>query len=115
MNEEQARALFVLAGIEVQSIHRIENKYWPESYIELRSKSPWWLAQTPVGLIQIGWRKRVISINWENTSVRQVVTADDVTKDDTGVHAWSYIKALEYLTTLRGAFPERASQGERDE
>lgn len=114
MNEEQARALFVLAGIPVTRLHRLENKYWPDNahYADVRRNSPWWLAVTPFGPIQIGWRKRVISINWEDTPARQVVTADDVTKGDDHVHAWSYAKALEYLTTLRGAFPERASQGE---
>lgn len=56
--------------------------------------------KTPKGLIQIGWRKRVISIDWSDTGIRRVVTEDDVTKDDTMVHAYSYAKALAYLTAL---------------
>lgn len=105
MNEEQARALFVLAGIPVTKLHKLENKYWPEhpDYDDVRRRSPWWLVQTPAGPIEIGWRKRVISINWEDTPARQVITTDDVTKGDTYVHAWSYVKALEYLTALRDA------------
>jgi len=115
MNEEQARALFVLAGIPVTKLHKLENKYWPDhpDYADVRRRSPWWLATTPFGPIEIGWRKRVISISWEDTPARQVVTDDDVTKDDTGVHAYSYVKALEYLTALRGALP-RATAGEPD-
>lgn len=115
MNEEECNALFVLAGIPFTRLHRLENKYWPDvsAYADIRRRSPWWLVITPFGPIQIGWRKNVISINWEDTPARQVITADDVTKGDDHVHAWSYAKALEYLTTLRGALRERASESER--
>jgi len=108
MNEEQAKALFLLAGFKVSRLHRLENKYWPEAYVEERRGSPWWLAITEFGPIEIGWRKRVISIDWSDTPVRQEVTKDEVTKSDTLVHAWSYVKALEYLTALRGTFPTTA-------
>jgi hypothetical protein len=103
MTEEQARALFLLAGFKVSRFHRLENKYWPEAYIEERRKSPWWLAITEFGPIEIGWRKRVISINWEDTPARVILSEDDVTKEETLVHAWSYVKALEYLTALVAA------------
>lgn len=103
MNEQQARALFLLAGIEVSKMHRLENQYWPESYVLERKNSPWWLAMTLAGPVTIGWRKRVISIDWEDTPVRVIVTSDDVTKDLTYVHAYSYAKAVEYLTALARA------------
>ncbi len=101
MNEQQVRALFLLAGLEVLRLHELANDYWPESYVELRKASPWWLVETPFGLIKIGWRKRVISIDWTSTPLRKIITPDDVTKSDETVHAWSYAKALEYLTSLR--------------
>jgi hypothetical protein len=100
MTEDQAKALFLLAGIEVERLYRLENQYWPESYVELRQKSPWWLAITKLGEIKMGWRKNVISINWEATPIRGIVTEDDVTKENHMVHAWSYVKALQYLTQL---------------
>lgn len=100
MQENKMQALFALAGIEVSNYWELPNNYWPESYVELRQKSPWWLIKTSKGLIKIGWRKRVISINWSDTPIRQIITDDDVTKDDCLVHAWSYLKALEYLTKL---------------
>jgi hypothetical protein len=103
MTEDQAKALFLLAGFRVSRFHRLENKYWPEAYVEERRNSPWWLAITEFGPIEIGWRKRVVSINWEDTAARVMVTEDNVTKSTTGVHAWSYVKALEYLTTLAAA------------
>lgn len=107
MNEEQAKALFLLAGFKVTRCHRLQNKYWPESYVEERRNSPWWLVITEFGPIEIGWRKRVISIDWQDTAARIEVTNDDVTKDKTMVHACSYVKALQYLTTL--AVAQRAA------
>lgn len=103
MNEAQMRAIFLLSGIEIISVFELANGYWPDvpNYAELRRESPWWLVRTAAGLVQIGWRKRVISVDWSDTCVRQVVTPDDVTKEDTMVHAYSYGKAVEYLTTFR--------------
>lgn len=97
---EKFKALFMLAGIEVASCHELANKYWPDAYTQLREENPWALMVTSFGPVVIGWRKRVISINWADTKVRAVVTEDSVTKDETLVHAWTYAKALEYLTTL---------------
>ena len=108
MTKEQMLALFLLAGIRVDSQDELPNEYWPRvpNYQQLRDESPWWLVHTEFGMVKIGWRKRVISIDWRRTAVRAVVTEDDVTKDDTYVHAYSYVKALEYLTALRRAVPE---------
>lgn len=100
MNEDQARAIFLLAGIPVTKMHQLENKYWPDAYVDLRKSSPWWLAITPFGPIEIGWRKRVISIRWDDTPARLEVTKDETTKGTDHVHAWSYPKAVEYLSAL---------------
>ena len=100
-DREDFEALFRLAGIEVSNWHELPNCYWPAHYAELRAAHPWWLAMTPFGAIKIGWRKRVLSISWQDTKVRAIVTKDDVTKEDWLVHAWSLPKALEYLTALR--------------
>lgn len=101
--EDEARALFTLAGFAVSKIWRLENGYWPDSYIALRIANPWWLVKTEIGLIAIGWRKRVLSIDWSETNVRAIVTEDDATKGDDRVHAYSTAKALEYLSALRKA------------
>lgn len=103
MNEEKCRALFLLSEIECTRFYRLCNEYWPDvdEYAKLRKDSPWWLVETPFGLIKIGWRKRVISIDWEAIKFRGIITEDDVTKTDTMVHAWSYVKAIEYLINLR--------------
>jgi len=101
MVKEHALALFQMAGFEVKSQHELPNGYWPDSYVELRQKNPWWLIETEIGLVKIGWRKRVIQISWRDTPYRVTVTEDDVTKDEDLVHAWGYPKALEYLTKLK--------------
>ena len=62
-------------------------------------------------------RKRVISISWEETEVPVIVTDDDVTKDHFLVHAYSYAKAVEYMTMLQRHYarlkhvPEHAERG----
>lgn len=96
-------ALFNLAGYEPTEFQKIENEYWPDhpNYDEMRKKYPWYLVSTEEGQIRIGWRKRVILIDWSKTNRRGSVTDDDVTKSDHMVHAWNLPKALEYLTAIR--------------
>lgn len=114
--EEQVRALFTVAGIVVLKVWQLPNGYWPTAtpddwsdpqqvsdfvrYAQLRESSPWWLVRTSFGLVKIGWRKRVLNIDWSDTSIREIVTADDVTKEPTMCHAWSELKAVEYLKSL---------------
>jgi len=139
MTETEARAIFTLAGIEVFNLWQLPNGYHgpartenldiPRVYEEgvtlltypqlefLNSavpsfKSPWWLVKTKHGLIEIGWRKRVISIDWSDTPIRKHVTKDDVTKDLTSVHAWSLEKAVEYLKAFRKEPIQAQSQSE---
>ena len=102
MTQEKARALFELAGLPASRLWKLENRYWPEypEYHQIRFDNPWWLAKTEFGLIEIGWRKRVIQINWSDTNFKTVVTEDPVTQDDYIVHAWSYEDAVKYLTEL---------------
>jgi hypothetical protein len=103
MDKQQALGLFALAHIPVIKIWERPNQYWPDTYVEARKQHPWWLVQTSRGMVELGWRKRVISIDWADTDVRQVLTEDEVTKDQTMVHAYSYAKAVEYLSVLSKA------------
>lgn len=100
-SRSEVESILTLAGLKPDRMWELANGYWPlaPSYDDVRY--PWWLAQTSIGLIRMGWRKRVISIEWDATPHRHTVTSDEVTKDDTSVHAHSVAKAVEYLTTLR--------------
>lgn len=95
MTKEHVEAMFLLAGIPVVEMESMPNQYYT-GYAD-----PWWTVTTPKGKIIIGWRKRVLSISWTDTNCAVRVTKDSVTIDDHMVHAWSYAKAVEYLTELR--------------
>jgi len=114
MEEIKVKALFELANLPIKNVHEIANEYWPKhfDYDEIRRGSPWWLVSTNWGLIKIGWRKRVISISWDDTPIKFIVTADDVTKNETLVHAYSYGKAVDYLTILAARLKLLIENGE---
>lgn len=110
MKREHAIGLFEMAGFEVKSVHELPNGYWPPAYTDLREKYPWWLMETDIGLVKIGWRKRVIQISWTDTAYRGTVTDDDTTKNEDMVHAWGYSQALAYLAALCLNARQAASQ-----
>lgn len=93
--EEKERLLSVFATAEIRVVDHwdIRNEYHGNA-------ADWLLVDTELGMIRIGWRKRVISINWRKTGIRMVVD-DDVTKDEYGCHAWSYVDAARYLKRLK--------------
>lgn len=99
MKPEEVEAIALLAGLTVTGKHSIVNPYWPAhaSYDDMRANYPWWVLQVEGGQITIGWRKRVIAIDWSFTNRRGEITKDDVTKSHCMVHAWTNAKAVEYL------------------
>lgn len=97
LTEAEVRGLFTLAGVEILGLKKLKNGYWTRMEDE---PHPWWFVKTARGWVEIGWRKRVLSIDWADTDIRKVVTADDVTKNETGVHAWTEEDALKYLKEL---------------
>ena len=52
------------------------------------------------GFIKVGWRKRVINLDWSANGTSVEVTQDNVTKNPYLVHAWGYAKMTEYLKVL---------------
>lgn len=101
MDKKVVEAIFLLAGFEIKDITQIPNQYWPSEYAELRNANPWWDVETEAGIIRIGSRKRVISIEWKNTGLVFVATSDNVTKSSSNVHAYTNAKAVEYLSALK--------------
>lgn len=55
---------------------------------------------------KVGWRKRVIVLDWERTtlvvSADQTFPTEETTKGDRMIHCWGYEKLASYLTTLNG-------------
>lgn len=102
MTENEARSLLTIAGFKPGRAWELVNQYWGKNDV----RGPWWLIQTDIGPIRIGWRKRVIEIEWDACSfghlpVRGIVTEDDVTKNESLVHAYSMVDAVKYLASLR--------------
>lgn len=112
-SRDEVGAIMTLAGFEVSHVWELANGYWPDhpNYDDVRC--PWWLFMTEIGPVRIGRRKRVIEIEWEACRVRGVVTADDVTKGDVYVHAWTVEKAIEYLRALRKMAAAQAAEGQK--
>jgi len=79
-------------------VNEIPNGYSNGPYWEL---FPWFEVTTKVGIITIGWRKRVIEIDWEKTRGTKGSDAlfrnEDVTKGDYMIHAWSVSDAKRYI------------------
>ena len=104
MKKVQVAGLFALAGIEAIRFEALIDGYGydPDDprYYETLPRCAWWFVKTKVGWIKIGWRKRVINIEWSDTPILQVLTDDSVTKGLTYIHAWSEEDALKYLKLL---------------
>jgi hypothetical protein len=110
------------AGLGRALLTMIPNEYWKDG------AEPWCLVRTPFGTLKMGWRKRVLSIDWSQVledrmkrvekldidvrydarnalrdafDGRALFPNDDVTRWETGVHAWNESKIVEYLVVLR--------------
>jgi hypothetical protein len=82
------------AEIPVCSKHVIPNEYWRDD-----TNGAWLVVETECGRIKLGWRKRVLSIDWSASTLRasDIFADEDVTKSDVLIHAWTEEKAVEYL------------------
>jgi hypothetical protein len=98
---EEAESIMKLAGFEIRHVWELANGYWPDGPTYDAVRKPWWLFFTEIGPVEIGWRKNVLQICWPACAVRGLVTQDDVSKEETWVHAWRPEKAIEYLRELR--------------
>jgi hypothetical protein len=103
-NEEKMLALFSLANIKIHSVWRLPNYYFENCEDEvgkhIAKTSPHWLVKTDKGLIRLGWRKRVLEIDWTDTKIEKIVTEDEVTKNEHLVHAYTIPDAVKYLQSL---------------
>jgi len=100
-NIEKMKELFHEAGFKLVHANIIPNQYSsdPCYYVD-----PWLEVITIKGPIIIGWRKRVINIDWSKSDITQkadeLFPNEDVTKYDQLIHAWGYEKTVDYLSTL---------------
>lgn len=90
------QAFLLLSYTTPLSLKKIPNQYCgdhDDSTCDTCKARPWWLIETNVGMIKVGWRKRVIVLNWKATGIPlgyNDVTEADVTKDQYEVHCYGY-------------------------
>lgn len=66
---EEATSILTLAGLRPERMWELANGYWPDAPTYDDVRCPWWLAKTGIGLIRLGWRKRVLEIDWSETGI----------------------------------------------
>jgi hypothetical protein len=85
-----------------------ERRLIPAEYPD-RPTAPWFMVETDLGPVKIGYRRRVISIEWPHAEGLKDVDGEElfkdegVTKDHSLIHAWGKEKAVEYLKKLMAA------------
>lgn len=101
--ERQFRNIFEKAGFKDIKLEPVINEY-----CQLECCAPWFNVTTVLGVIKIGWRKRVINIDWSNVhtvpgqDILSLFKKEDVTKGNSSIHAWGWDKAQEYLSKIWG-------------
>ncbi len=97
--EKKFREIFEKAGFKVSKMTQLPNQYCP-----CEKCAPWYDVETEFGTVRIGWRKRVINIDWNKLSSTKtfphLFEKEDVTKWEDGIHAWSWEKAEDYLSHI---------------
>ena len=65
---------------------------------------PWFEVITEIGVFIIGWRKRVIQLDWSGTlndsDADTLFPDESTTKYGRSIHAWSESKAKEYIEKI---------------
>ena len=99
--KEEKDGVLSVFGDNAIYVEEIPNGYSNDEYFKM---FPWFIITTKLGRIKIGWRKRVIEIDWSDSAI--VFEADDIfpTEDTTKIgkliHAWDYEQAKRYIDVL---------------
>jgi hypothetical protein len=87
----------------------------PNEYCKCCPHKVWLKIQTACGIIKMGWRKRVLVLDWSQTVIHktalQLFKDEQVTMDNYMIHCWGYEKATEYLKVLQKEFGILAQEG----
>ncbi len=100
----QNETIFFEKIIADSQIKYTEIRLIPREYHD--RPAPWFMIETEKGPVKIGYRRRVISIEWPHAEGLKNVDGSKLFKDEgttamrTYVHAWGAEKAVEYLQKL---------------
>jgi hypothetical protein len=100
---EQFERIFKNAGYPGIILLETNNRYEGCQDPDCTVCACWFYAYAEVIPLLIGWRKRVIEIDWSawETDLSALFKKEDVTKGPHHIHAWSEEKAIEYLIRIR--------------
>jgi len=107
-HEKFFEIVFKDAGFESFEMRKITNEYCTCDIC-----GPWFeVSVLGFGSVKIGWRKRVINIDWFGTgrNFLNLFEKEDVTKWDKGIHAWTKDDAIKYLSKIRKFHDEDSRQ-----
>ena len=99
--EKEKEEIIALFGNRAIYVEEIPNGYCNDYCCK---HLPWFIVTTNLGRIKIGWRKRVLHIEWSDSKIsntaEELFPNENVTKYDKVIHAWGYEKAKEYIDVL---------------
>lgn len=112
--QEIFEELFRAAGFTSFLVTKTPNQYRHSGdIVGCRCCASWFKFTVPAGNIVIGWRKRVINIDWSDIGIPMPDVpgaGEDVTCGNGYTHAWGNDKATEYLTKIRAAIEAAPDQ-----
>jgi hypothetical protein len=84
---------------------RVKDTLVKSQVFSLREPTPWFVITTKIGRFKVGWRKRVIEIDWSQTIEPRpdgniLFKDENVTVGETYVHAWTYEKMRAYIKKI---------------
>lgn len=100
-NKADLFSIIHYSGWDASNYTEIPNEYGCNC--EICKNRPWFIFHTSNGDIKIGWRKRVISIEFMEGFTEfpmSIFEDEDVTKWEKGIHAWNKEKAIDYLAKV---------------
>jgi hypothetical protein len=99
---EEFKRLFKSAGFRYATFEEIPNEYCGP---QCCPNNVWYDVSTEAGVFKIGWRKRVISLDWSGATIKThsdfLFPHEDTTKGEQMIHCWGYHKARQYLRVLK--------------
>lgn len=90
--------IFTDAGFKDITLAETKNQYCSCEHC-----APWYVVYADKLYFLIGWRKRVISIEIDDSLIdlTRLFAAEETTKGTQNIHAWGRKKCVEYLRTIR--------------
>jgi len=105
---EAYRALMMLTGFDYTSEHKLVNGYVSDRGTgNPQYSQPWMMFMTTWGPVVVGWRKRVINIEWHDSKYPSLVVEPPdlyITHGPGYIHCYGYGEALAALERLKFMF-----------